>query len=57
MGSTALFDKSFIQSLNVDESVWFDHFFTANIRPLFYVEESKGRVPRSPYRASGEDML
>jgi len=33
-----LFDKSFLQSLGVDESVWFDNFFRANVCPLFYVE-------------------
>lgn len=38
MGPVTLFDKSFLQSLNIDESVWFDHFFTTNICPLFYVE-------------------
>jgi hypothetical protein len=38
MGPIALFDKSFLQSLNVDESVWFDQFFIANISPLFYIE-------------------
>ena len=38
MGPVALFDKSFLQSLSVDESVWFDHFFLANISPLFYIE-------------------
>lgn len=38
MGPITLFDKSFIQSLSVDESVWFDHFFYPNICPLFYVE-------------------
>ena len=38
MGPIALFDKSFLQSLTVDESVWFDHFFYSNICPLFYVE-------------------
>ncbi len=27
MGPIALFDKSFLQSLTVDELVWFDHFF------------------------------
>jgi len=34
----ALFDKSFLQSLSLDESVWFNHFFQVNICPLFYVE-------------------
>jgi len=33
-----LFDKSFLPSLGVDESVWFDNFFRANVCPLFYVE-------------------
>jgi hypothetical protein len=52
MGPNTLFDKSFLQSLSVDESVWFDHFFLANICPLFYVEtladlekKLKGRTP------------
>lgn len=38
MGPIALFDKSFLQSLSLDESVWFDYFFLSNICPLFYVE-------------------
>lgn len=38
MGPIALFDKSFLQSLSLDESVWFDQFFIPNISPLFYVE-------------------
>ena len=38
MGPITLFDKSFLQSLNVDESVWFDHFFLTNVCPIFYVE-------------------
>ncbi len=38
MGPTTLFDKSFLQSLSVDEAVVFDHFFIAVICPIFYVE-------------------
>lgn len=38
MGPIALFDKSFLQSLSVDEAVWFDHFFTPVICPIFFVE-------------------
>lgn len=38
MGPIALFDKSFLQSLSVDESVWFDHFFVPVVCPLFFVE-------------------
>ena len=53
MGPIALFDKSFLQSLNIDESVWFDNFFLPNISPLFYIETladldkevKRGRTP------------
>lgn len=38
MGPIALFDKSFLQSLSLDEAVWFDKFFMAVICPIFYVE-------------------
>ncbi|MHB9026540.1 MAG: hypothetical protein ACYC7E_20585 [Armatimonadota bacterium] len=38
MGPTVLFDKSFLQSLSVNESLWFDHFFITNVCPLFYLE-------------------
>lgn len=38
MGPITLFDKSFLQSLNIDESVWFDYYFLTNIAPIFYVE-------------------
>jgi hypothetical protein len=53
MGPITLFDKSFLQSLSVDESVWFDHFFLTNVCPLFYVEtmadlEKSPRKGRSP---------
>ena len=34
----SLFDKSFLQSLTVDESVWFDRFFYPVVCPIFYVE-------------------
>jgi hypothetical protein len=43
MGPTALFDKSALQALNIDESVWFEAFLLANITPVFYVET----LPRS----------
>lgn len=38
MGPIALFDKSFLQALSLDESVWFEHFFYPTICSLFYVE-------------------
>lgn len=58
MGPVALFDKSFLQSLSLDESTWFDHFFYPTICPLFYVETladlakstSSGRTPEDLVR-------
>jgi hypothetical protein len=38
MGPITIFDKSTLQSLSMDESVWLDAFFTVNVVPLFYVE-------------------
>ncbi len=38
MGPIILFDKSFLQSLNLDEAVFWDHFFLTNICPMFFVE-------------------
>lgn len=53
MGPIALFDKSFLQSLSIDESVWFGHFFMPVVCPLFYVEtladlEKQVRAGRTP---------
>ena len=58
MGPITLFDKSFLQSLSIDESVWFDHFFLTNVCPVFYVETlsdleksvRKGRTPEDEVR-------
>lgn len=38
MGPVAVFDKSFLQSLQINEAVWFDHYFSTVITPLFFVE-------------------
>lgn len=53
MGPITLFDKSFIQSLSLDESVWLDMFFTCNIAPPFLMEtvadlEKNVRAGRTP---------
>lgn len=58
MGPTTLFDKSFLQSLSLDESVWFDQFFYPVISPLFYVEtladlEKAVRSGRTPEQEVG----
>ena len=38
MGPILIFDKSTLQSLSIDESVWLENYFLNNIVPLFYVE-------------------
>lgn len=38
MGPITLFDKSFLQSLSLDESVWFGHFYKPVVCPIFFVE-------------------
>lgn len=58
MGPVTLFDKSFLQSLSLDESVWFDHFFISNVCPLFYVEtladlQKTVRAGRTPEQEVG----
>jgi hypothetical protein len=53
MGPSLIFDKSFIQSLSIDESVWLDNFFISNICPIFFSEtladlEKQVRSGRTP---------
>ena len=38
MGPITIFDKSTLQSLSMDESVWLDAFFLVNVVPVFFVE-------------------
>ena len=58
MGPTTLFDKSFLQSLTVDESVWFDHFFTAIVCPMFYTETLADLAKEAkPNRRSPQDEV
>ena len=62
MGPTTLFDKSFLQSLSVDESVFFDQFFRSVICPIFYIETladlqkavRPGRTPEEEVRIIAE---
>ena len=58
MGPATLFDKSFLQSLSLDEAVFFDHFFLPVISQLFYVEtladfEKRVREGRTPEQEVG----
>lgn len=56
MGPITLFDKSFLQSLSVDESVWFDHFFYPVICPTFYVE-TLANLKKPNLRRSAEEEV
>lgn len=38
MGPIIILDKSTLQGLSIDESVWLENFFLTNITPLLYVE-------------------
>ena len=37
-GPSLIFDKSTLESLNLDEAVLLDNFYRSNITPLFFVE-------------------
>ncbi len=56
MGPIALFDKSFLQSISTDESVWFDHFFMPVICPIFYVE-TLGNLAKEPTKRGPPEVI
>ena len=58
MGPSTVFDKSALQALSVDEAVWLEAHFLANVTPLFYVEtladlEKAAAEGRTPEEAVG----
>jgi len=57
MGPIALFDKSFLQSLSLDESVWFDHFFLANVCPIFYAETQSDLAKEDCKNITREELV
>ena len=52
-----LFDKSFLQSLSLDESVWFDQFFSPIISPMFYVETLADLSKQAKREKHAEDTV
>lgn len=56
MGPTVLFDKSFLQSLSLDESVWFDHFFLSVVSPIFYVETLADLAKKDSARRAEDEV-
>lgn len=57
MGPIVLFDKSFLEGLNPDEAVWFDHFFLANVCPIFYVETQSDLAKKGSDRGTPEELV
>ena len=57
MGPIALFDKSFLEGLNPDEAVWFDHFFLANVCPMFYVETQSDLAKEPTVRGTPDELV
>lgn len=62
LGPLLIFDKSTLQSLNTDESVWLENFFLHNITPLFFIEtlsdlEKEVRSGRTPEQIVGNLAL
>jgi hypothetical protein len=56
MGPIALFDKSFLQSISTDEAVWFDHFFSPVVCPVFYVE-TLGDLAKEPTKRGPPEVI
>ena len=56
MATRALFDKSFLQGLNADESVMFDHHFESIVCPIFYAETlaDLAKKPRKDWSSDDE---
>src|SRR3954452_18786523 len=53
MGPSVIFDKSALEALSLDESVWLEALLDANVVPVFYVEvladlEKRGRQGQAP---------
>jgi hypothetical protein len=57
MGPITIFDKSALQSLSMDESVWLDAFFLVNVVPLFYVETLADLEKKVAEGGSPEDLV
>lgn len=57
MGPVTLFDKSFIQSLSIDESVWFNQFFLCNVCPMIFIETLADLEKEMKNNKSAEDVV
>ncbi|MCK5450798.1 MAG: hypothetical protein KAI70_03425, partial [Candidatus Omnitrophica bacterium] len=57
MGPMLIFDKSTLESLNPDEALWLDTFFSANITPLFFIETLADLEKEIRKKRTAEDVV
>lgn len=57
MGPILIFDKSTLESLNSDEALWLDTFFSSNITPLFFIETLADLEKEVKKRRTPEDVV
>src|SRR5882762_5931792 len=56
-GPILIFDKSSLESLNLDEAVLLDNFYMSNITPLFFVECLADLEKTSRSRSTPEQLV
>src|SRR6266508_3341647 len=57
MGPITIFDKSALQALSIDETVWLEAYFLSNVTPLFYVETLADLEKAVAEGRSSEDVV
>jgi len=57
MGPSLIFDKSSLESLNLDEAVMMDNFYMSAITPLFFVECLASSIGTATFRFSVSGQL
>src|SRR2546430_15364615 len=57
MGPIVLFDKSFVEMLNVDEAALFDFLFLTNICPIFLTEVLADLEKHNPGQRTREKIV
>ena len=57
MGPMLIFDKSFLQSLTVDESVILDQMFSCVVTPLFFVETMADLTKETAHGRTAEQVV
>ncbi len=57
MGPSLIFDKSALQMLNADESLWLDSYFISNITPIFFAESLADLEKEIRKGRSAEDIV